>query len=334
MAVTIYDIARLSGVSIATISRVVNGNPNVSDKTRERVLSIMKEYDYTPNPFARSLQFNSMKMVGISCSDISDDYMANMVSIIEKRLHEYGYDYMLFCSGYDLNSREHAVNLLLKKKMDALILIGSQFLGNGQEEEVSYLHKVAKNVPIFIINGALEDPNIYSVIADDYKSMYDAAKKLIESGRRKILFLYDSDSVSSMQKMGGYEKALKEAGIPIDGNLKIKITCKVHEERDLLLLRKDLEFDAVLTTTDKLAIGVIKYAKAKKLDIPKDISVVGYNNSYLSEYIEPELTSVDPSAKKMAKTVVDNIMKLLKGDEIEHRITVEGNLIKRCTTDF
>jgi len=334
MAVTIYDIARLSGVSIATISRVVNGNKSVSDKTREKVLAVMKEYDYTPNPFARSLQFNSMKMVGISCADIKDNYMARMVSILEKKLHEYGYDYMLFCSGYDLESREYAVDLLLKKKMDALILIGSQFLGSGEKDEVAYLHKVAEQVPIFILNGYLEDDNIYGILADDRKAMYDATNSLIKSGKKKILFLYGADSLSSNQKMAGYEDALRENRLPIDGNLKLKINSSLHEERDLLLMRKDLDFDAVVATTDELAVGVLKYAKAKMLKVPEDISVIGYNNSTLADFVEPELTSVDVSIKEMAHVAVDNMMKTLQGEYVEHKTVIESKLIKRCTTNF
>lgn len=334
MAVTIYDIARLSGVSIATISRVVNGNPSVSDKTREKVLGVMKEYDYTPNPFARSLQFNSMKMVGISCADINDDYMARMVSILEKKLHEYGYDYMLFCSGYDLESREHAVDLLLKKKIDALILIGSQFLGNGEKDEVAYLHRVAEQVPIFILNGYLEDQNIYGVLGDDRNAMYQATESLINAGRKKILFLYDSESYSSMQKMAGYEAVLRDHGMPVDGNMKLKINCSIHEERDLLLMHKDLEFDAAVATTDDLAVGVLKYAKARMLNVPKDISVIGYNNSSVADYVEPELTSVDVSIKDMAHVAVDNMMKCLQGKESEHKIVIDSKLVKRCTTDF
>jgi LacI family transcriptional regulator/LacI family asc operon transcriptional repressor len=334
MAVTIYDIARLSGVSIATISRVVNGNPSVSDKTREKVLSVMKEYDYSPNPFARSLQFNSMKMVGISCADIKDEYMARMVSILEKKLHEYGYDYMLFCSGYDLESREHAVDLLLKKKMDALILIGSQFLGTGEKDEVAYLHKVASQVPIFIVNGYLEDDNIYGVLGDDRNAMFNATDSLIKAGRKKILFLYGADSYSSNMKMLGYEDALKANGIPVDGNMKIRINCSVHEERDLLLMHKDLDFDAAVATTDEKAVGVLKYAKARMLKVPSDISVIGYNNSQLADFVEPELTSVDVSIRDIAHMTVDNMMKVLQGKSVEHRISIGSKLVKRCTTDF
>ena len=121
----IYDIAKLSGVSIATVSRVVNGSPRVSEKTKQKVLAVMEEAEYTPNVFARGLGLNSMKTIGILCPDISDQYMAEAVSHLEKRLHEYGYDCILSCSGSAQEAREHHTKLLLSKRIDTLILVGS-----------------------------------------------------------------------------------------------------------------------------------------------------------------------------------------------------------------
>ena len=96
----IYDIAELSGVSIATVSRVVNDSPKVSEKTKMKVRAVMEANNYTPNVFARGLGLNSMKTVGIVCPDVSDDYMAGSVAYLEKRLRSYGYDCILYCSGY------------------------------------------------------------------------------------------------------------------------------------------------------------------------------------------------------------------------------------------
>lgn len=334
MAVTIYDIAKLAGVSIATISRVVNNNPGVSEKTRTKVRTVMKENNYTPNPFARSLQLDSMHTIGISCSDISDEYMARSVSNIEKKLHEYGYDYLLFCSGYRLDSKEYAVDLLIKKKVDALLLIGSGFLGTGTKEDVAYLHKAAKSVPVFMINGYLKDDNIFCVLHDDAKAMYEATDKLIKAGRSRILFLYDSDSYSAGQKLAGYEAALRDNHLPVDGNLKLKVTGTIQEERDILLLRKDICFDAAVATADQLAVGVLKYAGAKMLKVPQDISVVGYNNSLLAGCVEPELTSVDSSVRELSQTAIIKLMERIHGEKVAHKTVISGQLIRRCTTDF
>ena len=219
----IYDIAKLSGVSIATVSRVVNGSPRVSEKTKQKVLAVMEENDYTPNVFARGLGLGTMKTVGIICPDISDSYMSKAVSYLEGRLHEYGYDCILGCSGFKQKEKENYVNLLLSKKIDTLVLVGSTYAGNGKDEDdTDYIREAAEQTPIFIINGRVCGKNIYCACADDYHATYEVTKSMIRRGRERILFMYDSDSFSGRQKMKGYEAALADAGYPIRGELDIR----------------------------------------------------------------------------------------------------------------
>ena len=332
---TIYDIAQMAGVSIATVSRVVNDSPRVSEKTKVKVRRIMEQNDYSPNPFARGLQLNSMKTVGIVCSDISDEYMARSVSFIDRKLRPCGYDYILFCSGYSQEGREHAVESLVKKKVDALILIGSQFLGNSwTHEETEYIRKASLEIPIFLINGYVNAKNVYCVLVNDFGAMYDATDSLIKSGKKRVLFLHDSDSYSAMQKMQGYEAALKDNGLPVLGELKMKFNGSIHDIRDILLAKKTLEFDAVLATIDELAVGAVKYAKDSGLRIPEDIEIIGCNNSALAEACEPELTSIYNEVQEMDETVSDELVKCLSGEKIKHRTVLNAKLIKRSTTDF
>ena len=115
----IYDIAKLSGVSIATVSRVINNSPKVSDKTKKKVWDVMNEYDYTPNVFARGLGLNSVKTVGLVCPDVSDRYMASAIAYLEKNLRKYGYDSILMCSGFDYEGKVEAVKILLDAHLKA-----------------------------------------------------------------------------------------------------------------------------------------------------------------------------------------------------------------------
>lgn len=332
----IYDIAEIAGVSIATVSRVVNDSPRVSEKTKRRVRAVMEEYQYTPNVFARGLGLDSMKTIGIICPDVSDSYMASCVAFLERRLRGYGYDCILYASGYSLEKKEQSVKLILKKRIDALVLVGSTYAGNGRNDgSVDYVKKAAAKVPVFLINGLLKAENIYSVYSKDYEAVYAAASKLIESGRRRILFLTDSSSYSAVKKMEGYEAALRDHSLPVLGDLKLYIKNQVHYVRDILLSRLDLDFDSVIATDDGLAVGAVKYAHAKRKKIPQDLCVIGYNNSELSVCCEPELTSIDNTGEELCNITVDNMMKLLCSDEkIPDEIPVECYLVKRCTTDF
>lgn len=332
----IYDIAKLAGVSIATVSRVVNGSPRVSEKTRQKVLSVMEENNYTPNVFARGLGLDSMQIIGIICPDVADAYMARAVSFLERRLKEYGYDCILYCSGHEQQKKEEAVDLIMKKRIDALILVGSTYTGYGDDDRssVEYIRRAAERIPVFLINGKISGENIYSVYNQDEEAVYDAVSRLIRSGRKRILFLTDSRSYSVAQKMEGYERALRENGLPVLGELKLLTENRIHQVRDILLARRTLEYDSVLATDDALAVGAVKCANAKGLKIPEELSVIGYNNSEYSVCCEPELTTIDNTSEKLCNITIDNIMKLLKGEDVPAEVPVECMLVKRCTTDF
>lgn len=332
----IYDIAKLAGVSIATVSRVVNGSPRVSEKTRQKVLSVMEENNYTPNVFARGLGLDSMQIIGIICPDVADAYMARAVSFLERRLKEYGYDCILYCSGHEQQKKEEAVDLIMKKRIDALILVGSTYTGYGDDDRssVEYIRRAAERIPVFLINGKISGENIYSVYNQDEEAVYDAVSRLIRSGRKRILFLTDSRSYSVAQKMEGYERALRENGLPVLGELKLLTENRIHQVRDILLARRTPEYDSVLATDDALAVGAVKCANAKGLKIPEEMSVIGYNNSEYSVCCEPELTTIDNTSEKLCNITIDNIMKLLKGADVPAEVPVECMLVKRCTTDF
>lgn len=332
----IYDIAKIAGVSIATVSRVVNGSPNVSEKTKQKVLEVIEKANYTPNIFARGLGLDSMKTIGILCPDISDLYMADAVSILEKELHSYGYDCILGCSGNEKEVKAHHVRLLLSKRIDALIMVGSTYAEKGGDcPEADYVREAAETVPVFLINGQVNGENIYCFYGDDRQGAYDVTSALIRRGKKRILFLADSKTFSAQQKLLGYEQALSENGYSIRGELKFYTKNEIAYVKEMLLMHRTLDFDSVFACNDLLAIGALKYAKAKGLLIPEELSVTGYNNSAAASYCEPELTSVDNRGELLCSRAVDSLVKVLRGEpEISQDQRFACEIVKRCTTDF
>ncbi len=331
----IYDIAELAGVSIATVSRVVNDSPMVSEKTKQRVRKVMEENNYTPNVFARGLGLNSMKTVGLMCPNVADAYMAKAVAYLGQNLKEYGYDYILYCSGYDAEERQIAVNAILQKRIDALVLIGSSYAEDDENsEKVEYIREAAKQIPVFMMNGCIQGENIYCALCNDFQAAYMAVTELLQSGREEILFLSDSHSYSASQKLRGYTQALKDAGLPVKDSMCVYVENKIDKVRDLLLSRNDLMFDAVFATEDGLAVGALKYAKKRNLSVPRDISIVGYNNSELSVCCDPELSTVDSRGERLCKIIIDSMMLRLKNRKIRSKVYANGFLIRRETTDF
>lgn len=331
----IYDIAQRAGVSIATVSRVINGSDSVSEKTRQKVHAVMKESGYTPNAFARGLMLGTMRSIGIMCSDSSDAYLANAVYYLEKELRSYGYDSILCCTGYELRNKQQYMKLLTKRKVDALILAGSSFLDMKPENNV-YIAKAAKQIPVMLMNGCLDKPNIYSVICDDCKAVEDAANRLIEDGRRRILFLYRAQSFSAAEKQVGYRNALRMHGMEVDEALirqcpKTKHLNKL--ETFLEMIREEgVVFDAVIASEDFWAIGAIKYAKKHGMSIPEDISIIGFNNSQLAQCCDPELTSIDNRVEEMSTMTVQLLMKVLEGERIPSKTVMQAKLAVRGTT--
>lgn len=333
----IYDVSKQAGVSIATVSRVINGSGSVSAKTRDKVLAVMRENGYTPNAFARGLTLNTMHSIGIMCSDCSDAYLANAVFYLEQELHKNGYDSILCCTGYELENKQQYMNLLTKKKVDAFILAGSSFL-DMKPENNAYIVRTAKQVPVMLMNGWLDEPNIYSVVCDDCRAVEDAANRLIEDGRRRILFLYRAHSFSAAEKQIGYCNALQKHGIPVDEHLirQCPKTKDLHKVEAFLeqLREEGVTFDAVIASEDFWAVGAMKYAKKYGMSIPEDISIIGFNNSQLAQCCDPELTSIDNQVEKMSVTTVDMLMKVLQGEAIPAKTVLSAELALRGTTRF
>ena len=329
----IYDIAKLAGVSIATVSRVVNDSPKVSEKAKEKVRKVMEENNYTPNVFARGLGLGSMKTLGIICPDVADSYMAKAVSYLEKNLQGYGYDCILYCSGYDAEDKQQAVERILKKQIDALILVGSDYADDSPEYH-QCIRQVSEQLPVCLINGYVEDDKIYCVLADDFQAVYDVTDELIFAGREKILFLSDSFSYSAKRKLDGYQAAFRDHGMAVNEKWIRYAENSIYATRDMLLRQRSLQFDGVIAVNDSLAAGAVKYAHARGLRMPEEVNVIGYNDSELSISCEPELTSVDNRVEVLCKTAIDSVMGLLNGREVRQKQMVKCHLVKRNTTNF
>lgn len=334
-AMTIYDVSERAGVSIATVSRVLNGNSNVSEKTKQRVLNVIEQCGYTPNAFARGLGLNTMKTIGIMTADSSDLYLAKGIYYVEQKLRANGYDSILCCTGYELGAKADSMNLLINKKVDGIVLVGSNFIYESSADN-QYITDAAGHVPIMLLNGALDVQNVYSVLSDDYTSMYEATRELIADGVKDSIYFYNSDSYSGQRKRAGFTAAMQEAGLLRTGSLQFYTGS--HEDIDAMirhlegLCGKGLSFRGVIASDDTLALAAVKYAKLHKLNLPHDLSVIGYNNSMLASCCDPELTSIDNRLETLCQHLITTLMGVLAGNEMPKKTVFSGELVKRGTT--
>ena len=330
----IYDISKQANVSIATVSRVLNGCNKVHPATRKRVLDVIQSNDYTPNAFARSLGLNSMQTAGIMCADSSDTYLAQAIYFLERELRQNNYASMLCCTGYQLEKKQNYLQLLLSRNVDAVFFVGSNFI-EEIEEQNNYLYHAAQKVPVFILNGYLPGKNIYSVLCDDYMTSYDLTRRILDSGSSNPIYLHRALSYSCKNKRNGFQDACAKHNLTSIQDRIYSCTGSLAETKNFLLhLERDLHitFDSILASDDELAVGAVKYALASGRSIPNDLQIAGYNNSLLSTCCTPELTTADNRVEFMCMTAVSFMMQLLKGKEIPSKTMFSGNIISRETT--
>ena len=335
---TIYDISKKAGVSIATVSRVLNGSTNVKPKTRKKVMDIIEQYGYKPNAFARGLGLNSMKTIGILCADASDLYLAKAIYYIEQNLRENGYNSVLCCTGYEVAGKQKSLNLLLSQHVDAVVMIGSNFIMNNDEDN-QYIRDAAASVPIMLLNADFDCSNVYCTLCDDYKATQDATEKMIKSGVKDILYLYNSNSYSGLKKLAGFQNALLTNDLPLKKQLQ-QCFKGSHEDIDGVktfvegLYNKGLRFEGIVTSDDFLAVGSMNFARANHIKVPGELQIIGYNNSILSHCSEPELSSIDNRLEDMCTQLVKTLIGTLTSNEMPQKTIFSGELIKRGSTTF
>lgn len=324
----IYDIAKEAGVSIATVSRVINNKGNVSEKTRMQVLEIIQRSGYTPNIFARGLGLNSIKVVGVICSDVSDLFYAKAVSIIENELREVGYVVILCCTGQNIKDKRKYLELLLSKRVDAIILVGSIF---KEIKDNSHIEKAAETLPIILINSYMNIPNVYCVLCDETEIQVSNVTQLKEKGYDRILYLYDSNTFSGMAKLNGFKLGLLKNELPNNPDYIIKTERSIHSAEAAVTsaLEKGLSFNAVMTSEDILAAGAMKAATAQGLRIPQDLAVIGFNNSLIAECTTPTLSSVDNKIENLCSLGCKMLMDVLDGKKVPNKMLISCDLVTR-----
>jgi len=336
MAMNIYDISRRAGVSIATVSRVLNNSPHVSEATRKKVMAVIEGTGYVPNAFARGLGLNTMKTIGLLCPDASDPYLSQALMYLERNLRQKGYDCLLSCTGKELAARQQGVELLKSRHVDGMVLMGSSFVEDSSVDN-DYIRDAAKNVPVILLNGSFACENVYCVLCDDQRATMEATLSLLDGGSRRVLFLYHSHNYSGRKKLAGYREAYECRGLPVDE----KLLCyfgqdktSVHQVKETLLdlQRSGVQFDAVLTSEDILSVGALKYAKAAGRTVPDELAVVGYNNSALCTCTEPELTSVDNKLQAICDHIVTTMLGVLDGKEMPQKTVFTGEMVCRGST--
>ena len=319
----IYDIAQSCNVSTATVSRVINGSPNVSEKTRARVMDAIERSGYVPSNFARNLGSGATQMVGIVCSNIADMFYAEAVSLLESGLRNRNYDALLYCTKGDTRDKIDGL-YLLAKQVDAIILVGSIVAEAIATED---LQSISSQVPVFVINGMLPGDNVYCLVSDELTITSECVLELHQQGAQRILYLYDSLTYSGRKKMEGYKLGLERCGLPLDHSLMccVKRSLDLAQSRVEELISSGVVFDAVIASEDMFAIAAQKAMTCNDLYYP----TIGFNNSILACCASPSLTSIDFMLDTMCSTAVSMVYDFLHGGRIPKKVSISPVLVER-----
>ena len=332
----IYDISEQACVSIATVSRVLNNSPHVSEKTRQHVLQVIREAGFVPNAFARGLGLNTMMTIGLLCPDASDPYLSSAISLLEHAFRENLYDCLLVCTGRERADLDDGIRALSSRHVDGMVLMGSSFVGRNTDDNRIILD-TAGQTPLVILNGSLSAPNVYSVVCDDFQATRDAVARLAQEGRKRMLYLYHALNPSGEQKLQGFLEGLRDAGLQPDSRYQIMIekeNKQVHAVSEIVrsLWKQGLRFDSVLVSEDMLAVGALKALSSMGLSIPEDVSLIGYNNSILCQCTAPELTSIDNRLEAICDQIVQTMIGVLSDKEMPLQTVFRARIAERGST--
>jgi DNA-binding LacI/PurR family transcriptional regulator len=328
MKPTIYDVAKEAGVSIATVSKIINNTGKISEPTRIKVLKIMKELNYYPSMIASALTGKRTNTLGLVIPDISNPFFSEMARTIEDRAHEQGLNVIMCSTDYNEEKEKKYIHLLQRKQVDGFI-ITSGF------QSMYILEEFAKNnVPHAML--ALDNPSISVnvVSVDDYKGGYLATDHLLSSGHRNIAIIAE-EVHSSTLRLYGYRDAHEHHNIPVNERNIVKTVASIENGQKMIQAIFDREErpDAVFACNDLLAIGVIKGARKAGLSIPEDLSIVGFDNTILATTTVPELTTVAQPIAEMGKKMVDVLVGEIESPKsAKERILFVPELIIRGTT--
>jgi len=323
---SIKQISELAGVSVATVSRVINKNGRYSAETEQRVLQIIDQYQYKPNLVAKGLRTNNSLCIGVIVPDITNEFFASIVREIESSLFQNGYTTFICNTDEQTDIEDKYYEELVAKGVDGMIYISGKINKRIRNS----------NIPtIFIDRSLSEETNCITIESDNVQGGYLATRELIENNCKKIVLIRDKRNISTVEdRHKGYRNAFLEAKLPLDDTLIVNVNSvdySAAKEAVITLIKKGLSFDGVFATTDWMALGAIDAIKEFGLLVPQDVKVVGFDNISISQFSSLPFTTIHQNVKKMSEMAVSHILNIINNGFIqsERRYIIPVQIIRR-----
>lgn len=311
---TLKDIAEKVGVSVMTVSKVLNSVDSpikVGQETKDEILRVARELNYRPNVFARYLKIKRSDIIGVIVPDIADPYFGEMVSGTEQVLNEHGYFFLLSTISNSLEKEKSYLEKLRLSQAHGIMITGS--MPQVADREIAQL--VEDGIPVVLIGREFDNPQVPYVTVDNELGGFLAVEYLIKLGHRRIGFIIGPDySGDAQQRLVGYKKALAEYGLQYDEDLVIKGGNNEesgYQSMEALLDRKR-SFSAVCTFNDRTALGAMRAIRDHGMRVPEDISIVGFDDIPTARCSEPPLTTIRQPVRELGRQGALLLIKRLK----------------------
>jgi DNA-binding LacI/PurR family transcriptional regulator len=330
MKATIYDVAREAGVSIATVSKVINAKGKISQERRHEIFAIMERLHYQPSVIASALTGKHTYTLGLLIPDIANPFYGEVARAVEDRGHQLGYS-VIICSTDNRDERiEQNISVLKQKRIDG-IMVGTG-MGNADT-----LRELSESMPVVAIGRELPAFPVHTVVADDWQGGRSAAEHLLLLGHRRMAVLSESMSLSSSRdRLMGFKERLEEDGFMLaerhTRQCKHKMEDGKREAADML--KGSDRPTAIFCCNDLLAVGALQAAKDAGLRVPSELSVVSFDNTILASVTDPPLTSIAQPMEQLGAAAVDLLLEQFGQDASAHkrRIALRTELVVRAST--
>lgn len=331
MNMTIYDIAKLAGVSASTVSRVINNKAGIKESTRQKVKALLKEYNYTPDENARGLVNKNTKLIGIMLADIRSAHHTDLTYVVEKYLRQKGYCGIILNAGSETEEMEEAVRLLEKRRVDGMLVVGSVFQNERVKNAIS---EHFSKIPVVFANGEFDLPNVYSVLVDECGGVERCVDLLVQKQKGNIAFIGTLNSPSSQAKLKGFKRAMTRYGkseeslVILDGQPSKESGYQMTQK----LLEQYSEIQGVIYSEDLIAAGGMRAFWEAGVKIPDEMAIIGIDNTIYGELSCPQFTSLDNKMTDMASEAARILVDAVEGRKNPRKIMLFSDIIEREST--
>jgi len=320
--VTIREIARMCGVGVSTVSRALNGHPDVNAQTREKIMQAVREYHYVPNNSARNLKMASSRTIAVLAKGIANPFFGPMIRILESETARAGYSFALQHVDEGEDEMEAAIRLEKEKRLKGIIFLGGLSRHSKQQLQLLSVPFVVSTVPVQL-PGELEACACVSI--DDELESYRMTEYLIGLGHRDIAILAASAEDESIgeSRLGGYRRALSDHGIPCREELIVRmrpdhITYSMPQGYEVTktLIESGRKFTCLYAISDTLAIGACRALFDAGLRVPEDVSVAGFDGLEAASYYNPVITTIRQPGEEIAAETIRLLLAMIDGKTV------------------